>query len=62
MDVLKHYPVDGLHFDYVRFASPDFDYSRASLTKFYDWLKPQLSDAERRELKQRLKENPLAAA
>ena len=32
MDVLKHYPVDGLHFDYVRFASPDFDYSRTSLT------------------------------
>ena len=27
MDVLEHYPVDGLHFDYVRLASPDFDYS-----------------------------------
>ena len=61
MDVLKRYRVDGLHFDYVRFASPDFDYSRTSLTRFYDWLKPQLSKSEREQLKQSLKKNPLAA-
>jgi uncharacterized lipoprotein YddW (UPF0748 family) len=61
MDVLKHYPVDGLHFDYVRFASPDFDYSRTSLEKFRKWLGPQLTSAERRELKQSLKTNSLAA-
>ena len=61
MDVLKHYPVDGLHFDYVRFASPDFDYSRTSLEKFRQWLQPQLNAEERRELKQSLKTNPLAA-
>jgi uncharacterized lipoprotein YddW (UPF0748 family) len=62
MDVLKNYPVDGLHFDYVRFASPDFDYSRTSLERFHAWLKPQLKDSERRELKQALKQSPLAAA
>ena len=61
MDVLKHYPVDGLHFDYVRFASPDFDYSRTSLEKFRKWLEPQLSSDERKQLKQALKANPLAA-
>jgi uncharacterized lipoprotein YddW (UPF0748 family) len=61
MDVLKHYPVDGLHFDYVRFASPDFDYSRTSLEKFRKWLEPQLSKDERKQLKQALKSNPLAA-
>jgi uncharacterized lipoprotein YddW (UPF0748 family) len=61
MDVLKRYPVDGLHFDYVRFASPDFDYSRTSLQNFYKWLEPQLSSDERRQLKQSLKLNPLAA-
>ncbi len=60
-DVLKHYPVDGLHFDYVRFASPDFDYSRTSLEKFRKWLEPQLSSDERKQLKQALKTNPLAA-
>jgi uncharacterized lipoprotein YddW (UPF0748 family) len=61
MDVLKHYPVDGLHFDYVRFASPDFDYSRTSLEKFRKWLEPQLNAGQRRELKNSLKTNSLAA-
>lgn len=61
MDVLKHYPVDGLHFDYVRFASPDFDYSRTSLGKFRKWLEPQLKADERKQLKEALKTNPLAA-
>ena len=61
MDVLKHYPVDGLHFDYVRFASPDFDYSRTSLEKFRKWLEPQLASDERKQLKNAAKTNPLAA-
>ena len=61
MDVLKRYPVDGLHFDYVRFASPDFDYSRTSLTNFRKWLEPQLSGDERQQLKEAVKLNPLAA-
>jgi uncharacterized lipoprotein YddW (UPF0748 family) len=60
MDVLKNYDVDGLHFDYVRLASPDFDYSRLSLEKFRKWLEPKLSKEERRQLKQALKQNPLA--
>ena len=62
MDVLKNYDVDGIHFDYVRLASPDFDYSRTSLDKFRQWLEPKLSATERRKLKQDLKANPLAAA
>lgn len=61
MDVLKRYPVDGLHFDYVRFASPDFDYSRTSLEKFGEWLKPQLNAEEQSKLKDALKANSLAA-
>jgi uncharacterized lipoprotein YddW (UPF0748 family) len=61
MDVLKKYPVDGLHFDYVRLASPDFDYSRTSLEKFVRWLKPRLTSTERTTLKAELKTNPLAA-
>ncbi|HUS09115.1 MAG TPA: family 10 glycosylhydrolase [Pyrinomonadaceae bacterium] len=62
MDVLKHYAVDGLHFDYVRLASPDFDYSHTSLEAFRKWLEPQLTVLERRQLKQSLKEHPLFAA
>ena len=61
MDVLEQYAVDGLHFDYVRLASPDFDYSRTSLEKFWSWLKPQIANSERRRLSKSLKENPLAA-
>lgn len=62
MDVLENYDVDGLHFDYVRLASPDFDYSRTSLKGFEKWLKPKLSATESRDLKRSLKTNPLASA
>jgi uncharacterized lipoprotein YddW (UPF0748 family) len=62
MDVLASYDLDGLHFDYVRLASPDFDYSRASLERFNSWLEPRLGPAERRLLAEALKVNPLAAA
>jgi uncharacterized lipoprotein YddW (UPF0748 family) len=61
MDVLKHYAVDGLHFDYIRLASPDFDYSRTSLESFRKWLEPQLAATDRSQLKLALKQNPLAA-
>ncbi len=61
MDILHKYPVDGMHFDYVRLASPDFDYSRTSLEKFREWLKPRLSVAERSSLKSAQAKDPLAA-
>lgn len=47
MDVLEHYDVDGLNFDYVRYPAPSHDYSRISLDRFRRWLLPQLSDADR---------------
>lgn len=62
MDLLERYDLDGLHFDYVRFASPDFDYSRTSLERFRAWLEPRLSPAERRLLDVAVKADPLAAA
>jgi uncharacterized lipoprotein YddW (UPF0748 family) len=61
MDLLERYDLDGLHFDYVRFASPDFDYSRTSLERFRAWLEPRLSLSERRLLDGALKSDPLAA-
>lgn len=61
MDIIKKYPVDGMHFDYVRFASPDFDYSRTSLKKFHEWLKPRLTVAERTSLKAAEANSALAA-
>jgi uncharacterized lipoprotein YddW (UPF0748 family) len=47
MDVLEHYDVDGMNFDYVRYPAPDYDYSRISLDRFRLWLLPQLKDDER---------------
>ena len=47
MDVLEHYDVDGMNFDYVRYPAPDYDYSRTSLDRFRLWLLPQLADGER---------------
>lgn len=61
MDILKNYDVDGLHFDYVRLASPDFDYSRTSLERFRKWLEPKISSPDRRQLREASKKNPLAA-
>jgi len=61
MDIIQKYRIDGMHFDYVRFASPDFDYSRTSLKNFRKWIEPQLSKSERSVIRKALKENPLAA-
>jgi len=47
MDVLEHYDVDGLNFDYVRYPAPSHDYSRVSLERFRRWLLPQLAESER---------------
>ena len=33
-EMLKAYPVDGVHFDFVRYPGPDYDYSRAALEGF----------------------------
>jgi uncharacterized lipoprotein YddW (UPF0748 family) len=61
LDVLEKYPVDGLHFDYIRYASPAFDYSRAAMERFRDWLDPHLSPEENRVLIEATRANPLAA-
>ena len=33
-ELVEAYPVDGLHFDFIRYPSPDYDHSRASLEGF----------------------------
>jgi uncharacterized lipoprotein YddW (UPF0748 family) len=46
-DLLERYAVDGLHLDYIRYPSPEFDYSRASLQGFLAWLQGRGTDPER---------------
>jgi uncharacterized lipoprotein YddW (UPF0748 family) len=47
LDILERYDVDGIHFDYVRYAAPDYDYSRSALERFRRWLEPQLDETTR---------------
>ncbi len=38
-DLVERYPLDGIHFDYVRYPGPEFDYSRTSLEAFRGWMR-----------------------
>ena len=38
MELLDRYDLDGIHFDYIRFPSSDFDYSRGALERFRAWM------------------------
>ncbi|MSR23095.1 MAG: hypothetical protein EXR92_06100 [Gemmatimonadetes bacterium] len=37
-DLVERYPVAGIHFDYLRYPSANFDYSRGSLEAFRSWV------------------------
>lgn len=38
MDLLDRYDLDGIHFDYIRYPSSDFDYGRGTLERFRAWV------------------------
>jgi len=52
-DLTKRYPVDGVHFDYARYPSDRFDYSRATIRQFRLAMAPTLNDAARHALDSR---------
>ena len=58
--VVRRYAVDGVHFDYARYPTDDFDYSRTALREFRAWVDPQLPAATRRQLGARVASHPLA--
>jgi uncharacterized lipoprotein YddW (UPF0748 family) len=60
MDLAERYELDGIHFDYVRFPSGDFDYSRGALDRFRTWVAPRLGTQRLRELDQEYRTNPFA--
>ena len=49
-DIAKRYRVDGIHFDYARYPSDRFDYSRTAIREFRSAVRPRLSDMQRRAL------------
>jgi uncharacterized lipoprotein YddW (UPF0748 family) len=59
MDVIENYDVDGVHFDYVRYPSPDFDFSRSALERFRSVAEAALSVEERRLMSGLAQSRPL---
>jgi len=49
-DLARRYPVDGVHFDYARYPTERFDYSRTAIREFRAFIHPQLTDAQRQSL------------
>jgi len=62
MDLVERYELDGLHFDYIRYPNPEFDYSRGALDRFREWVTPRISPARREGLDEALRSDPLAYA
>ncbi len=60
MDLLESYELDGLHFDYIRYPNPEFDYSRGALERFRVWVAPRLSTDRLAQLEEAYRRDPLA--
>ncbi len=58
-DLVDRYPVDGVHLDYIRYPTADFDYSALALAAFRDSMQADLTAAERTRLDARLARDPL---
>jgi uncharacterized lipoprotein YddW (UPF0748 family) len=59
MDIARRYEVDGLHFDYVRYPNPQYDYSRISIDRFRLEIEKKLTPRERRTLLAEFRRDPL---
>ena len=59
-ELVQNYAVDGVHLDYVRFPSEDFDYSPSAIELFKSTILPDLTDKERREAAAREVVDPAA--
>jgi uncharacterized lipoprotein YddW (UPF0748 family) len=49
-DVARRYAVDGIHLDYARYPSDQFDYSRFAIAQFRADMRPRISSTLRNEL------------
>lgn len=59
-DVAARYAVDGMHFDYIRYPGPEFDYSRGALHRFRSWVWSRLDGSRRQALEAEFRDDPLA--
>lgn len=59
-DLLERYPVDGLHLDYIRYPTAEFDYSPAALAAFRADRATDATPAERERLDRLARTDPTA--
>jgi uncharacterized lipoprotein YddW (UPF0748 family) len=59
-DLVSHYAVDGVHFDYARYPGEQFDFRRETLDAFTADVLHALSKRERTTLRDALQRNPAA--
>jgi uncharacterized lipoprotein YddW (UPF0748 family) len=62
MDLVDRYDIDGLHMDYVRYPSGEYDYSRGALSRFRSWVGERVPPGRRAQLDQAALADPLAYA
>ena len=46
-DIARRYDIDGIHFDYVRYPNPTYDFAPDTLARFEAYMRPKLTDAGR---------------
>ncbi len=60
-ELVRDYPLDGLHLDYIRYPGPDFDYNRIGLDEFRRRIVARgVSAADRRRLDGAVGQDPTA--
>jgi uncharacterized lipoprotein YddW (UPF0748 family) len=57
-DLVRRYEVDGIHFDYIRYPTEEFDYSPAALSRFRREVVSDLTGPERNYYDARLRAEP----
>ena len=62
LELATNYDLQGIHFDYVRLPSPQFDYSRGTLDRFRAWVRPHLSSGRYADLVRASTSDPYAMA
>ena len=61
-DLATGYDLDGIHHDFIRFATSAFDYSRSSLERFQAWARPLVDARRYDELAAAARDDPYAMA
>ena len=60
MDLVDRYDIDGLHMDYVRYPSGEYDYSRGALARFRSWVGERMPPDRRAQLDEAVLTDPFA--